>query len=210
MLQRALPLPLVLLAAITSAWSGGGCARQRAVTFTGNATTVDGDETASDTGGDAASDGEDADIDAAVLLALESSPESVETVEIPAGPDEFAALREKYASARVQSRFSGQASYYSDKLAGNHTASGERYDPARPTAAHRRLPFGSVVRVVCPSTGRRVIVRITDRGPFGHRRRVIDLSRSAAEALGILTVGVAHVQVELLALPRRTQKKRAR
>lgn len=85
----------------------------------------------------------------------------------------------------------GRASYYADSLAGNPTASGERYDPLQLTAAHRTLPFGSIVDVV-RRDGRWVRVRITDRGPFA-KGRVIDLSRRAAEAIGMIEAGVVEV-----------------
>lgn len=78
---------------------------------------------------------------------------------------------------------SGQASYYSDSLAGNTTANGETYDPGALTAAHRTLPFGTRLRVRRINNGREVEVRVNDRGPFGHARRIIDLSRAAATAL---------------------------
>jgi peptidoglycan lytic transglycosylase len=87
----------------------------------------------------------------------------------------------------------GLASYYSQRLAGRKTASGERYDPNRLTAAHRTLPFGTMVEVR-REDGRSVVVRINDRGPFG-RGRVIDLSRRAAEALGMIRAGVVKVQL---------------
>lgn len=91
---------------------------------------------------------------------------------------------------------SGRASYYSDKLAGRKTANGERYDPRALTAAHRTLPFGTVV-VVRRSDGRSVRVRINDRGPFGDNGRVIDLSRRAAEELGMMRAGVVDVTLTL-------------
>jgi rare lipoprotein A len=87
----------------------------------------------------------------------------------------------------------GGASYYADSLAGNATASGEPYDPRAMTAAHRTLPFGSVVEVV-RDDGRRVRVRINDRGPFT-KGRIIDLSRAAAEAIGMVREGVVEVTV---------------
>ncbi len=88
----------------------------------------------------------------------------------------------------------GQASYYGDDFAGRLTASGQRFDPGALTAAHRTLPFGTCVRVVAVRTGREVKVRITDRGP--HKAgRVIDLSRAAAAALGIIDEGVAPVRL---------------
>jgi rare lipoprotein A len=92
----------------------------------------------------------------------------------------------------------GRASYYSDALAGNRTANGERYNPRAMTAAHRTLKFGTQVRVTRRDTQRSVVVRINDRGPFGDRRRIIDLSRAAAQALGMIRAGVVDVEVEVL------------
>lgn len=92
----------------------------------------------------------------------------------------------------------GVASYYGKRFAGRPTASGERFDPAQMTAAHRTLPFGSMVRVVDERTGNAVVVRINDRGPF-HGGRVIDLSRAAAEEIGMVRAGKAEVRLELLA-----------
>lgn len=93
---------------------------------------------------------------------------------------------------------SGAASYYHDSLAGRSTASGEPYDPRAFTAASRDLAFGTVLRVVRPDTGASVIVRVNDRGPFGRRRRLLDLSRAAAEELGMIQRGVADVRAEVL------------
>ncbi len=93
----------------------------------------------------------------------------------------------------------GKATYYSDALAGRPTASGEPYRPSDYTAAHKKLPFGTVVRVVHVRSGRWVRVRINDRGPFGNAERIIDLSKTAAGKLGILREGVAPVRVEILA-----------
>jgi rare lipoprotein A len=105
---------------------------------------------------------------------------------------------------------SGQVSYYSDSLAGNHTANGEIYDPERLTAASRDLPFGSIVRVIRRDTGAHVVVRINDRGPFGSRHRILDLSRAAARELGILKRGVAEVRAEVLELGKPSKKRRRR
>lgn len=91
---------------------------------------------------------------------------------------------------------SGMASYYGDAHAGNRTASGERFDPNGMTAAHRSLPFGTKLRVTDPSTGRSVIVRVNDRGPF-HKSRLLDLSEGAARELGIVRRGRAMVQIAL-------------
>lgn len=84
-----------------------------------------------------------------------------------------------------------KASYYSDSLAGNSTASGEPYDPAKMTAAHRTLDFGTRLRVTREGYGE-VIVTVNDRGPFVDGR-VIDLSRAAAEKIDMITAGVADV-----------------
>jgi rare lipoprotein A len=89
---------------------------------------------------------------------------------------------------------SGMASYYGRELAGNRTASGERFDPSDLTAAHRTLPLGSKVRVTNPRTGESVIVRINDRGPF-HSNRLIDLSEAAAREIGIRSAGSGMVEL---------------
>ena len=97
----------------------------------------------------------------------------------------------------VADEFEGRASYYSDSLAGRSTASGEPYAPRAFTAAHRELRFGTLVRVIRLDTGATTYVRINDRGPFGGRGRVIDLSRAAAEELDMLRAGVVEVRVEV-------------
>lgn len=91
----------------------------------------------------------------------------------------------------------GLATYYADSLAGNKTASGERYDPSALTAAHRTLPFGTVVDVA-RNDGRSVRVRINDRGPFAGKKRVIDLSRKAAEEIGMIRDGVVSVTITVV------------
>jgi rare lipoprotein A len=90
------------------------------------------------------------------------------------------------------------ASFYGRRFAGRLTASGETFDPRQFTAAHRTLPFGSLVRVTNPRNGRSVIVRVNDRGPFIAGRE-IDLSRAAAEEIGIVRRGVGEVELELIA-----------
>ena len=86
----------------------------------------------------------------------------------------------------------GQASWYGGKFHGRRTASGERFDMNALTAAHPSLPFGTRVRVRNPRNGREVLVRINDRGPFTGGR-IIDLSRAAAEAIGLIQAGVGPV-----------------
>jgi rare lipoprotein A len=97
----------------------------------------------------------------------------------------------------VTSMFTGQASWYGPGFHGRHTASGEVFNQNALTAAHRTLPFGTQVRVTNVHTGRQVVVRINDRGPFSHGR-VIDLSAGAARAIGLDRAGVGPVQVEVL------------
>ena len=89
---------------------------------------------------------------------------------------------------------SGVASYYKS---GKQTANGERFNPNGLTAAHRTLPFGTKVRVTSTRTGKSVVVRINDRGPF-IPGRVIDLSLGAAKLVGMTTSGVAKVTYSLL------------
>ena len=88
----------------------------------------------------------------------------------------------------------GMASWYGEKFHGRRTASGETFNTNELTAAHKTLPFGTLVRVRHATNGKEVTVRINDRGPFT-RGRVIDLSRAAAAAIGLLQSGVAPVLV---------------
>ncbi|WP_242692306.1 septal ring lytic transglycosylase RlpA family protein [Aridibaculum aurantiacum] len=90
---------------------------------------------------------------------------------------------------------SGKASYYADKFNGRPTASGEIFRQSKRTAAHRTLPFGTRVIVVNQSNGKRVKVRINDRGPFVSGR-IIDLSRKAARKLGMIQQGVVPVEIK--------------
>lgn len=91
----------------------------------------------------------------------------------------------------------GTASYYGLRHQGKRTASGERLDQNSLTAAHRQLPFGTRVQVTNLDNDRKVIVRINDRGPH-IRGRLIDVSRAAAEQLGMLRSGTAQVRVQAL------------
>lgn len=97
-------------------------------------------------------------------------------------------------------RESGMASWYGPGFAGRLTANGEVFDPSQLTAAHKELPFNTMVRVHNLENGNSVVVRINDRGPF-KPGRIIDLSRAGAEAIGMIGSGVARVQLELLTLP---------
>jgi rare lipoprotein A len=91
----------------------------------------------------------------------------------------------------------GEASYYGRELAGNRTASGERFNPQALTAAHRTLPLGSKLRVTNKSNGKSVVVRINDRGPFVGKR-LVDVSYAAAQQIGMVRAGKAMVSLELL------------
>ena len=90
---------------------------------------------------------------------------------------------------------SGRASYYGHELAGRRTASGEKFNPNGLTAAHRSLPFGTKLRLTNPTTGKSVIVRVNDRGPFV-RGRVLDVSLGAARALGFVGRGTTQLKIE--------------
>lgn len=114
--------------------------------------------------------------------------------------DDGERLRAEYEKAPARMVLKGKAVFYHDSLAGNLTASGEPYEPGLYTAAHRDLPLGTIVRVIGVESQRDVYVRINDRGPFGRRDYIIDLSRAAAEELGLTRTGVALVRVEVLKL----------
>lgn len=85
--------------------------------------------------------------------------------------------------------FGGHASFYGGRLHGSMTASGERFDQYAFTAAHKKLPLGSIVRVTNPSNGKSTIVRINDRGPYV-KGRVIDLSAASFKTIENPKVGV--------------------
>ena len=91
----------------------------------------------------------------------------------------------------------GTASFYGRDHAGKRTASGMRFNPEAMTAAHRKLPFGSRLRVTNLRNGRTVVVSISDRGPFT-RNRIIDLSLGAARELDFVRAGTARVKLDRL------------
>src|SRR5947207_825752 len=102
-----------------------------------------------------------------------------------------------YFSFEEGTRLEGYASWYGDEFQGRPTASGEKYDMNRFTAAHRDAPFGSLVRVTNLENGRTTQVRINDRGPFV-RGRILDLSRAAAKAIGMMGTGTARVRIDFI------------
>ena len=97
-------------------------------------------------------------------------------------------------AAETQDASYGLASFYTE---GTQTASGEKFDTHELTAAHRTLPFGTRVRVTNVATGRSVTVRVNDRGPFVPGR-VVDVSYSAAETLGMIDRGIANVKLDVV------------
>jgi rare lipoprotein A len=93
---------------------------------------------------------------------------------------------------------SGNASYYGNEFAGRRTANGEIFNPNAMTAAHRTVAFGSKVKVTHLGNGREVTVRINDRGPWGGKGRIIDLSHAAAKQIGMHHSGTAKVRLTLI------------
>jgi rare lipoprotein A len=98
------------------------------------------------------------------------------------------------ASAKKNYEAQGKASYYANKFNGRRTSSGEIFCQDSLTCAHRTLPFGTYLKVKNQNNGKEVIVRVTDRGPF-IKGRVVDLSRAAAEEIGMIQAGVVRVEV---------------
>lgn len=111
-------------------------------------------------------------------------------------PDSTANSQDAPAGPAMKEFERGQASWYDPRFHGRRTASGERYDQHALTAAHKTLPFGTLVRVRSVVTGKEIEVRVNDRGPFV-RGRVIDISRAAAESLGMMSLGVKQVSLHV-------------
>lgn len=97
----------------------------------------------------------------------------------------------------VVSSFNGKATYYADKFQNQKTASGETYKKNKFTAAHKDLPFNTLVKVTNLKNGLSVVVKINDRGPFGNDRE-IDLSYIAAKSIGMIKDGVVDVKIDVL------------
>ena len=138
----------------------------------------------------------------AVASAPESAPAFVETGPTPAADPAPSVASDAVTPPEAVSSDAeedvliarGLASWYGGKFHGRRTASGERYDMHALTAAHKTLPFGTRLRVRSVHTGKEVVVRINDRGPYKHQR-IIDLSRAAMVALGTLERGVTEVEL---------------
>jgi rare lipoprotein A len=130
----------------------------------------------------------------------EAPPE--QTSSTPAIAREYEVRGERYAilASAVGYKEMGLASWYGDEFRGRPTSSGEIYDPNQLTAAHRSLPIDTWVEVTNLSNGRKVQLRINDRGPFTDPHlRIIDVSHAAARDLGMIGLGLA--RVEVVALP---------
>ena len=141
---------------------------------------------------------------------VEATPE-LPTFTLPSFDPLPSALSSSPAGFEVER---GSASWYGPGFHGRRTANGERYDMHALTAAHKTLPFGTMVRVKSLVNGREVLVRITDRGPFA-RNRVIDLSRAAAAELDMLGLGFKQVVLmvvegEVVSKPAPVVKRRRR
>jgi rare lipoprotein A len=106
----------------------------------------------------------------------------------------------KYASFAIRHRLSGLASYYSTSLDGTLTANGERYHNTKMSAAHLTLPLGSWIEVTSRATGRKLRLRVNDRGPYVNKF-AIDLSQAAAHFLGVDTADDRFVMIRVIGLP---------
>ena len=106
-------------------------------------------------------------------------------------------VKNKHKQMASQHFQSGTASYYAVEFYGHRTANGERFSNAAMTAAHKTLPFGTLVEVTNMRNGKSVVVRVNDRGPYSHAR-VIDLSKTAARQLGMHHTGTAKVKLAVL------------
>jgi rare lipoprotein A len=139
------------------------------------------------------------------MIASSSHGVVPEMVSIPqptiAKPEPAKKPTELKGSVTVQT---GQASWYGKALAGKPTASGEIFNHELFTAAHRSLPLGTKVRVTNVANGKSVEVKVNDRGPYADGR-IIDLSRAAAHALGMIEDGVTQVRLETISLPGESQ-----
>jgi rare lipoprotein A len=116
---------------------------------------------------------------------------------LQSGCGKKAQIRPPLAEPAAEGLQTGMASWYGNPYHGRRAASGEIYNMEEMTAAHRTLPFGTPVRVENLDNGRNIELRINDRGPFVEDR-IIDVSRAAARALGMLGTGTARVRIEVI------------
>jgi rare lipoprotein A len=118
----------------------------------------------------------------------------------PPPPDPFAERLLRYTKLALEHRLNGLASYYSTFFDGRKTANGEVYRNRRFSAAHLTLPLGCWVEVTARATGRKLRLRVNDRGPYA-RKFAIDLSQAAARYLGVDRTPDRHVDIRIIALP---------
>ena len=126
--------------------------------------------------------------------ATKSEPAPAPAAAAPAAPAPAAPT----AAPGSDHRMEGLAAYYSNRLNGRRTASGQVFDQSALTAAHPTLPYGTKVKVTNTKNNKSVVVRINDRGPT-QADRVVDLSRAAAGKLGMLRAGLVPVKLEIVA-----------
>src|SRR5215470_11046104 len=119
----------------------------------------------------------------------------------PAKPGAPAAAPGAALTGAVGETQSGLAAYYSRRLNGRRTASGERFNNGALTTAHQTLPFGTKVKVTNAKNNRSVVLRVNDRGPT-QPGRIVDVSRAAAERLGIVRAGLTEVKLEVVEAPK--------
>jgi rare lipoprotein A len=139
-------------------------------------------------------------LDATLMAEYHIAPEPAPPPAPAVVPDPLKDRLLKYATLAVRHRLGGLASYYSTSLEGTLTANGERYRHRRLTAAHLTLPLGTWLELRSRATGKSVRVRVNDRGPYT-KKFAIDLSQSAARALGVDVTDDRWVYVRILALP---------
>jgi rare lipoprotein A len=122
------------------------------------------------------------------------------TIVPPPPPDPFAARLLRYTKLALQHRLDGLASYYSSFFDGRKTANGEIYRNGRYSAAHLTLPLGCWIEVTARATGKKLRLRVNDRGPYA-KKFAIDLSQAAARYLGVDRTRDRHVEIRIIALP---------
>lgn len=133
------------------------------------------------------------------------TPAAVQTQALPLEPAQAEGCTPGELRQEPLQVLKGKATYYANSLRGSRTSTGERYDPKKLTAAHRSLPFGTRVRVTRTDlkSSPVVCVVINDRGPFGHKSYILDLSRRGADWLKMVRRGVVPVKVEVLTIGKR-------
>ncbi|HXJ84504.1 MAG TPA: septal ring lytic transglycosylase RlpA family protein [Candidatus Methylomirabilis sp.] len=142
----------------------------------------------------------------ALAIACGAAPARGQT---PAQPSAPAASTGGALTGAVGETQTGLAAYYSHRLNGKRTASGERFNNAALTTGHQTLPFGTKVKVTNLKNNKSVVLRVNDRGPT-QSGRVVDVTRAAAQKLGFVRSGLTEVKVEVVeaAKPRAGKKKR--